>query len=547
MTLNKKCSYLNKILIVVYASILIAGCASQQKPNGGPRDRTPPQLLKATPLNMTRNFNAKQVRLDFDEFFTLKNQYQEITMSPNPEKLPEYKISKKSIIINFKDSLQKNTTYVINFGKAIADVNEGNILENFTYVFSTGNHIDSLSVNGTVSNILNQEKEKEVTVMLFPLSRDSLFGKKKPNIYATTDTSGNFKLNNLHEGDYRIYALKETSPNKIYDNENELVAFQKNTIHLYSDTNDIKLVLFKQEPKKFRLIDRRFDQDGKMFFTFNKPLNNPSVKILYPPSLDDQKVVDISKTRDTAMVYSRNMDFDSIRVAFLDNNKPVDTISLRKGRKESFTRTITLVYNVNGNNKLQPGIDLIARSNLPIESFDPALITLNEDSVNLSNYTIAKDTGSVKKLRIKYRWKETSNYRIIFNEGAFSTIFGDKNKKILKDFQTDKADNYGTLTFKVTLPDTGKAYVVNLLNTQKKILRSDPLTKNSTLVYKNYPVGKYFVQVIYDRNKNGKWDSGNVKEKIQPENIWLYNKEITLRANWESEEPIAIPKEPVIP
>ena len=129
-------------------------------------------------------------------------------MSPAPEKLPTYKASKKSLVVNFKDSLQKNTTYVINFGKAIADVNEGNVLKNFTYVFSTGAHIDSLSVSGNVKNLMTQEKEKDVTVMLFPLKQDTLFGKKKPTIYATTDSSGNFSLNNLHDGDYRIYALK---------------------------------------------------------------------------------------------------------------------------------------------------------------------------------------------------------------------------------------------------------------------------------------------------------------------------------------------------
>ena len=200
MGLNKKTAFLREKFVPFVVALFLFGCASMQKPQGGPRDRTPPKLLKATPENMTRNFKAKQIRLDFDEYFNLKNPFQEISISPAPEKLPTYTKSKKSIIVDFKDSLQKNTTYVINFGKAIADVNEGNILTNFTYVFSTGAHIDSLSVSGSVKNSLTQEKDKDVTVMLFPLNRDTLFGKKKPSIYATTDSSGNFTLNNLHEG-----------------------------------------------------------------------------------------------------------------------------------------------------------------------------------------------------------------------------------------------------------------------------------------------------------------------------------------------------------
>ncbi|MDP9047514.1 MAG: Ig-like domain-containing protein, partial [Bacteroidota bacterium] len=186
---------------------------------------------------MTRNFKGKEIRLEFDEFFKLPNQYQEITMSPTPAKLPEYAIRKKTIVITLKDSLEKNTTYVINFGKAIQDVNESNILKNFTYVFSTGSHIDSLSISGSVINTLTQEREKDATIMLFTLKQDSLlFGKKKPTIYAATDTAGNFTLNNLHPDNYRIYALKETQPNKIYDNDNELIAFNKNVLHLTKDT-----------------------------------------------------------------------------------------------------------------------------------------------------------------------------------------------------------------------------------------------------------------------------------------------------------------------
>src|SRR5581483_4411227 len=156
------------------------------------------------------------------------------------------------------------------------------------------------SISGDVKNSLTGEKEKDVTVMLLTPKQDTIWGKKKPTIYATTDTSGNFSLNNLAPGDYRIYALKESAPNKIYDNDNELVAFLKQPIHLKKDTSNIHLNLFQQEPEKVRNIERRFDVDGKMFFTFNKKLENPSVKILYPPGLDDQKIVDLNNTKDTA-------------------------------------------------------------------------------------------------------------------------------------------------------------------------------------------------------------------------------------------------------
>ena len=326
-----------------------------------------------------------------------------------------------------------------------------------------------------------------------------------------------------------------------------MIGFLKKTIHLHKDTSNIHLSLFRQDPEKLRKLEGRFDLDGKMFFTFNKGLDNPSVKILYPPDLDQQKIVEFSKMKDTANIYMRNMDFDSIKVSFLQNNKPFDTLVLRKGRKESYDRTFKLLYNVS-NNVLKPSSDLIITNNLPIESFDQSLITLNEDSTNISNYNLVKDTGNAMKLILKYPWKPNSRYQLVFNEGSLTNIYGDKNKKLApKIFQGDKLDNYGQLSLKITIPDTSKAYVVELLDSKKNIVRIDPVRKNTTLLYKNYPVGKYNVRVIYDTNKNGKWDSGSVKRREYPENIWNYDKVITLRSNWDAEETIDIPKEVIVP
>ncbi|MFS2187497.1 Ig-like domain-containing protein [Mucilaginibacter sp. Mucisp84] len=545
--LNTKTAIFYKNSILIFIVLFIFGCAAQQPPQGGPRDQTPPKLVKAIPGNKTRNFAAKQIDLEFDEFIKLTNAYQEISMSPAMEKPPEYSSNKRKLKIEFKDSLQKNTTYVINFGKSIQDVNESNILKNFTYVFSTGSHIDSLSISGTVTNTLTQEKEKDVLVFIFPVKQDTLFGKKKPSIFALTDSSGNFALNNLREDDYRIYALKEASPDKIFNRDEELIAFLKKPIHLRADTSNVQLNLFKQDPEKFRVSEKRFDTDGKLLLVFNKGLTQPAIKVIYPANVDDRKQVSFSRTKDTASVYLRNMNFDSLRVAIFDKGKPIDTIYQLKRKNESFTRVVTTSYNMGNDSKLKPGGNLVITASIPIENFEQSQITLNEDSVATSDYTIQKDTGNYKLLNLKYRWRESSKYELILNEGALTDIYGDKNKRLSKKFQINKLDNYSQLTVKLTVPDTSKAYVVELLSEDKKLIQSDPITKNTSLVYKGILAAKYYVRIIYDENKNGKWDSGNVRLKRQPENIWLNEKLITLRPNWEAEEPVTIPKEKVTP
>ena len=548
MTLNKKWPNFDQISLLLLAILFVYGCAVPQKPAGGPRDVTPPKLLKATPQNQTRNFNAKVIQLDFDEYFRIANPYQEITITPAPEKQPEFKTKKKSLIIELQDTLLKETTYSINFGKAILDVNEGNVVKNFTYVFSTGNLIDSLNVSGNVTDNQTGEKEKDVTVMLFTLKQDSLlFGKKKPPIYTTTDSAGNFKLSNLHEGVYKIYALREDAGNKIYDSEKELIGFSSKLINLKRDTTGIKMQLFKQVAQNFRLVNSRFDADGKIFLSFNKPLEKPSLRVISPAELDNQKLVEFNKGKDTAFVYMRNMDFDSLKVAILENNKPIDTTTLRKGRKEVFKRTLTLQTSADNGNLLKPGTDLEIYTNSPISSYLPSLISLKEDADYVINYTLVRDTGNTKHMTMKYRWKPNATYLLSFADGAVTGFWNEPNKKADKRFKLDNKENYSALNLTVTFADSiAKSYVIELLpENSENALRRNVVTKNKTIIdYSNLPVAKYKIRVVYDNNRNGKWDSGSIAQNRQPENIWMNPKLMVLRKNFEPQESIEIPKEP---
>jgi len=204
-------------------------------------------------------------------------------------------------------------------------------------------------------------------------------------------------------------------------------------------------------------------------------------------------------------------------------------------------------YNISADNKLRPRTNLVIKSNYPVENFDQSLITLKEDSAEVSNFTVQKDTSDLRNLVVNYRWKQNSNYILTLENSSITDMYGDKLKKVFKKFSIDKPENYSLLTLAMTLPDTGKSYIVELYNEQKQLMRSDVIHSNTSLVYKDYYTGKYTVHVVYDANKNGKWDSGNVKQKIQPENIWVNDTPITLRANWEQVTPITVPREPFTP
>ena len=132
---------------IALAIMLIAhACATISNPGGGPRDQTPPVLVESSIPNGTVNFDQRAITLTFNEYVQLKNASQDIFTSPPLEENVSFTARKNKIFITFKDSLIANTTYHLNFGNSIQDLNEGNPLNNFQFVFATGDFIDSISI-----------------------------------------------------------------------------------------------------------------------------------------------------------------------------------------------------------------------------------------------------------------------------------------------------------------------------------------------------------------------------------------------------------------
>ncbi len=529
------------ILLLGITISILSSCASIQSPTGGPRDTIPPKIVKETPKNLSRNFTAKEIAIEFDEFVKLTNEFTEISISPALDILPTFKARKENLEIKFDKPLEPNTTYTINFGKAIADVNETNILKNYTYVFATGDQIDSLSISGNVISSLTKEKLKDVTVFILPTSQDSLFGKKRASFFTTTDSAGNFALRNLRENTYQIYTLNEEGGgDRIYNGQNEQIGFLNEPILLNKNVDNIQLQVFKAVPKTFSILERKIENDGRILLTFNKPLLKPSVTIIEPANLDNLKNSDLSNTRDSAFVWLPELSFDSLRVSILDDGTPVDTVLLRRNKKDTYTRTVLISDNIRGP-KLKPKSDVVLQMSAPINTAQESQISLLEDSVAVK-FQLTRGQNSNRTYSLKYLWKLNKEYIIRFNENAFTDIYGNKSKLYVKRFNLDTEENYGNISIKVTTPDTLGHFIVQWMDEKETVYRQDIISKNTTLNYLTYPTSKYRVRVIYDENKNGVWDTGNVFTKTQPEKTWTYDKIISLRPNWDLEEMMTIPK-----
>lgn len=537
--------------IVILAFILLLmlsfnRCANVQRPSGGPKDSLPPKVLHESPVNFSRNFTEKEIVLTFDEFIKLNNQFKEFSISPDLDQQPLFKVRKKNLVIQLPDSLEANTTYTINFGKGLVDYNESNPILNYNYVFATGAELDSLSISGSVRNGFTKafdiKKDENIKILLIPTAQDTIFGKRKANIFANVDTSGNFKFNNLRENTYRIYALKEQNNDRIFNGNDEWIGFLEDSIVLKKDTTGIKLEITKAYPKDFRTLEKKIEPAGNILLTFNKPLNNATANFIHPEELNASKVERYSANNDSLRIFIPSMELDSIKIALSNEQDRLDTILIRTNKNAKFEREVKPLLNVT--NKVDRTSHIKLTSATPLANVDKSKILIYEDSVSRRNFQLQKDSVNENLYHIRFNWRAKRNYELVLQEGALKSPFDDVNKESKTQFTLDESDNYGNITFTVNGLDSAAQYVVQLIDEQKeKVFDSRVIgAKNNQIAYDKFPGGKYGLRIIYDDNKNGKWDPADVYAKKQAENIWYLEKTFTIRANWDQNETITLPK-----
>ncbi len=223
---------MNKIhfYIILITAALFSACAQIGTLSGGERDTDPPVFLESSPSDKGLNFKGDEIKLTFDEFFVLENLNATFLSSPPLLKKPDFKIKRKSLIINLNEQLKDTTTYTFLFGNSIKDFHEGNKMNDFRFVFSTGDKLDTMEVSGKVIDAVTHKVQPDLLVMLYTNLTDSAPVTDKPYYIAKTDTSGIFKINYIKPGKYKIFALKDNDANLNFNLPNEKIAFTDSLI-----------------------------------------------------------------------------------------------------------------------------------------------------------------------------------------------------------------------------------------------------------------------------------------------------------------------------
>ncbi len=520
------------------------GCARQSSPSGGDKDEQPPQIVYYQPPLFTTEFDSYGFEMEFDEYIRVNGYSSQLIVSPPLKKLPEYSLRGKKLIITWTDTLLPNTTYQFNFGQSVVDVNEGNVNTDLIYVFSTGDYIDSLSISGKVVSAKTNVPLPAAAVLIYRAEADSLPTTSPPDYFTLTDASGNFKIKYLPEGDFKIFALKEENSNYIYNGPPEQIGFYDGRVFssLNDSTDIILLPAFIEKDTTQYIASQKSTDYGYYEIAFNTSTINPDVQF-YDVETDKklEAVSQINIAKDTIKSWVSLPDRDNFEEAVVyirDDTTFADTAFWYFETNPKYKEKAELKISSNTTaNKLDLEKSLTLDFSNPIVDLDTSLVYFMEDSVQIFP-TEFKRLNLNRQISVSYPYKASSKYIFNAKPGAFVDVFGIYSDTVSISFNLRDSEFYGSLSIAISAAeknDENENKILQVLDGQGKIIAERTYTKNLETTFLRMIPGKYKLQVIFDENDNGKWDTGVYRNKIQPERLSFYPEEIEVRSNWEFE------------
>jgi uncharacterized protein (DUF2141 family) len=517
---------------LVVVSLILSQCANRGTASGGPKDETPPVIIKSIPENFSLNFDSKEILIYFNEYIKMKDLQKHLIISPFMDLEPEITpvgTASKFIKIKIKDTLQPNTTYAFNFGESIADNNEGNLFPFYKYVFSTGNFIDSLSVSGLVLEALNKEVDKRVSVVLYEVDStfsDSIIYKEKPKYIAVTDSVSGFNLENIKDGTYLLAALKEENPNYTFQQKTDKIGYRKTHITVPSDTAYV-LKMFK-EAVDYKFKRARQVSNSKLAFGYEGDGEKMDIKLLSDAPEDFTSTLTKEAEKDTLNYWYRpKLEVDSL-VFEVTNAKFTDTVVVRiKDFKAD-----SLVFNPMASTlKLQESFRL--STSVPLESLDATKVqVLDKDSLALETSIKIDEFNSIVEL--EFEKTEKNNYNIQLLPGAFTDFYGAQNDTLNFTANTKLQESYGAV--RVEIRNGVYPLIVQLTTDKGEVVESLVAEEMSPVDFRDVTPGMYSLRVVFDINANGVYDPGNYLAKTQPERVSYASKLVEVRAGWDTIE-----------
>ncbi len=529
--------------LLFWVGITMLACANPIPPKGGPDDTTPPKIVQeeSTPNEQT-NFDKKSFELTFDEWIKLEDVFNQVVVSPPLEHKPKVTLKKRTVRFEFdeEETLRDDATYIVNFGKAVKDLNKSNVAENLRFVFSTGDYIDSLSVSGKIVDAFTGEPVSDILFMLYDNLADSVVSKELPFYFARTSKEGTFRIDNVKSDTFKVFALKDNNFNYLFDLDNEIIGFSdENIIVTDSTSSSVQLAVF-ESAKPLRILDKELNVYGHVKLVFNQ--SELDVDVTFEDVGQKGK---LQLEKDTVHLWYDLTDSLAWNIYVNADTILNDTLKIKALSRSNFLSKAklniaagTAVKKISQN----PYESMDLTFSRPLSDWDTSVIILLEDTLETRVYpNVTIDEKDKRNLNISYNWIEEKPYTLQLLPGAVTDMYGLQNDTIDLNTRVLRKDEFGILNLTVRNMNPDINYIVHLMQ-GKKELSIDHFQSDSIYVhsYGAMQPGKYSVQIIEDVNKNRRWDPGDYKLKKQSERLFFREFQEELRAGWDRELEISV-------
>ncbi len=394
-------------------AIQITGCANIVPPGGGPKDSLPPYLVAAKPHDSSLNIQPKEILIAFNEFIASSSIQENLVVSPSLKMVPLVDAKLNMLKVRILDTLLPNTTYSFEFGNSIKDVNEGNIAKNFTYVFSTGDHLDTGTLNGSVTLAETGKIDTTLIVVLQTAEKDSAIFKEKPLYYTRIDGKGKFAFHFLPYKTYQAFVLPNDYTKK-YDDSTKLFAFANEPIAIQPITDSIHFYVFqgakKMEKKRATSGNKAATKMGAIL-KYNRNLDGSEQDLLKTLNLSFETPVHLNDSFPITLCDTLNMQLEGYQI-YIDSAHPETVVidypwtaqtkfhlivpksSIKDSLNNTLIKTDTLAFITKSEAAYGACIIRINGFN---EKLNQVLLLTQDDKVKFS-YPITKNTLNIQKL-----------------------------------------------------------------------------------------------------------------------------------------------------
>lgn len=521
------------------SALVMTNCANPVSLTGGPRDEIAPQvdLINSTQNNQI-NFEKQDLEVYFDEFIDVKDAFNNVVISPPLRKNPKISAKGKKLTVEFAEDeiLKDDATYVINFGEAIRDFTESNILKNFRYVFSTGDYIDSLSISGNVVDVKTGKPVEDVFVMLYDNLADTVVRTERPFYFSSTDKEGNFKIENLRADTFKLFALKDANLNYLYDQDTEVIGFLEEFIIVDENSDSLgqqyDIETFIATPD-FSLKEKIVPNFGEIKLLFTASADS----VEYKADIEGIEFIEEIDKDSLLLWYDSPVDTGFNIIVYEPSHEYHDTVSVRKYKRTDFLEKQKLSLRSNSlatGKQLIPGEPFQLKFSYPIENIDTDSISLFMDSTEVA-FVAKADSLDDRAMIIDSEWVSDTTYLIRLDDGSVNDIYGHKLDSTTIKFTVINAEVLSNIHILFTELDSNSNYVLILKDGSKEIKKqSIAKASEGKISFAGLIPKAYSLEVIKDENRNGRWDPGNYDAKRQSEKS--ITKELEkLRENWDLE------------